>query len=235
MRRLRKFADQITDEADYDKKALYYWAKLYTEQLKSGEDYSELEKVIGIHILNFTSILDSDKYHNSFHITEKETGLSYFKNLELHTVELKKFAEKAGGELVGQIKNSLDIWFAFLTRHDLLSSESLPQSLDIPELKKALKVLNVINFTDQEREAYEDCLKWLRIESNTLKKYGEKGEKKKAIDIAKNLLESGMSPMCVAEMTELARISRPALQKRLGILFFIEIFGKTDVPNFSRS
>src|SRR5579872_6986594 len=24
---------QITDEADYDKRALYYWAKLYTEQL----------------------------------------------------------------------------------------------------------------------------------------------------------------------------------------------------------
>ena len=38
---------QITDEADYDKRALYYWAKVYTEQLKSGEDYSELEKVIG--------------------------------------------------------------------------------------------------------------------------------------------------------------------------------------------
>ena len=156
--------------------------------------------------------------------------MPYFKNLELHTVELKKFAEKAGGELgelVGQIKNSLDIWSAFLTRHDLLSSESLPQSLDIPELKKALKVLNVINFTDEEREAYEDRLKWLRIESNTLKKYEEKyreegrkegreegreegrkegeekGEKKKAIDIAKNLLESGMPLMRVAEMTEL--------------------------------
>jgi predicted transposase/invertase (TIGR01784 family) len=25
---------QIADEADYDKRALYYWAKLYTEQLK---------------------------------------------------------------------------------------------------------------------------------------------------------------------------------------------------------
>lgn len=24
---------QISDEADYDKRALYYWAKLYTEQL----------------------------------------------------------------------------------------------------------------------------------------------------------------------------------------------------------
>ncbi len=37
---------QITDEADYDKRALYYWAKLYTEQLKSGEEYSSLSKAI---------------------------------------------------------------------------------------------------------------------------------------------------------------------------------------------
>ena len=30
---------QISDEADYNKRALYYWAKLYTEQLKEAEDY----------------------------------------------------------------------------------------------------------------------------------------------------------------------------------------------------
>lgn len=46
---------QISDEADYDKRALYYWTKLYTEQLKAAEDYSSLCKAIGIHILNFTS------------------------------------------------------------------------------------------------------------------------------------------------------------------------------------
>src|SRR5271168_4607628 len=51
---------QISDEADYNKRALYYWAKLYTEQLKIAEDYSLLSKAIGIHILNFTSILDVD-------------------------------------------------------------------------------------------------------------------------------------------------------------------------------
>src|SRR5689334_21825825 len=42
---------QITDEGDYDKRALYYWAKLYSEQLKTGDNYSKLSKAIGIHIL----------------------------------------------------------------------------------------------------------------------------------------------------------------------------------------
>jgi predicted transposase/invertase (TIGR01784 family) len=80
---------QITDAADYDKRALYYWAKLYTEQLVAGDDYASLSKAIGIHILNFVSITDSDRYHNCFHITEKETGERYFTDFELHTIELK--------------------------------------------------------------------------------------------------------------------------------------------------
>jgi len=42
-------------------------------------------------------------------------------------------------------------------------------------LKKAVEVLNVMNFTPEEREAYDDHLKWLRIESNSLKKAEEKG------------------------------------------------------------
>lgn len=169
---------QISDEADYDKRALYYWAKLYTEQLKVTEDYSQLAKAIGIHILNFTSILGVQKYHNVFHIKEKETGLRYFKNLELHTVELKKFCSNGNEELadiVAKVSNSLDMWSAFLTRNDLLNRDHLPTSLNDPALKKALNVLDVMNFTDEEREAYEAHLKWLRIEANTLKKYEAKG------------------------------------------------------------
>ncbi|MFU7503476.1 MAG: Rpn family recombination-promoting nuclease/putative transposase, partial [Candidatus Tisiphia sp.] len=114
---------QISDEADYDKRALYYWAKLYTEQLKVAQDYSTLSKAIGIHILNFTSIPNVTKYHNVFHIVEKDSGLLYFKDLELHTIELNKFTDNSYEELpdiLKKVKNSLDMWTAFLTRHDLL-------------------------------------------------------------------------------------------------------------------
>ncbi|WP_341749214.1 Rpn family recombination-promoting nuclease/putative transposase [Candidatus Tisiphia endosymbiont of Sialis lutaria] len=169
---------QISDEADYDKRALYYWAKLYTEQLKVAQDYSTLSKAIGIHILNFTSIPKVDKYHNVFHIVEKDSGLLYFKDLELHTIELNKFTDNSHEELADilkKVKDSLDMWLAFLTRHDLLNKDNLPKELDNIALKKALTVLNVMNFTDEEREAYEGHLKWLRIEANTIKKFEDKG------------------------------------------------------------
>ena len=169
---------QISDEADYDKRALYYWAKLYTEQLEVAEDYSTLSKAIGIHILNFISIPEVDKYHNIFHITEKESGEAYFKDLELHTIELKKFSRDSSEKLpdiVAKVKNSLDIWLAFLTRNDLLQPDNLPKSLNDSRLRKALTVLDVMNFSSIERDAYEDHLKWLRIEANTLKKAESKG------------------------------------------------------------
>ncbi|MGR3973617.1 MAG: Rpn family recombination-promoting nuclease/putative transposase [Candidatus Rhabdochlamydia sp.] len=170
---------QISDEADYDKRALYYWAKLYTEQLQRTEDYSRLSKAIGIHILNFTSILSTDKYHNVFQIREKESEVPLFKDLELHTIELKKFCQDGLEELqdlIAKIKTSLDLWVAFLTRHDLLNKDKLPPALDTPSLKKALTVLDVMNFDHQEREEYESHLKWLRIEMNTLKKAEDKGK-----------------------------------------------------------
>jgi predicted transposase/invertase (TIGR01784 family) len=220
---------QISDEADYDKRALYYWAKFYTEQLKSGDDYSKLNKAIGIHILNFTSIPSVDKYHNVFNMREKESNLLYFEDLELHTIELKKFTKNLSDELndlVVRVKDSLDMWVAFLTRHDLLNKETLPTPLDKPSLKKALNVLEIMNFTPEEREAYEEHLKWLRIEANTLKKYQgigfeagveagiikgiEQGRMEATREIAKTLLAKGTS---IEEVTLLTGLTETEIKK----------------------
>jgi len=206
---------QISDEADYDKRALYYWAKLYTEQLEVAEDYSTLSKAIGIHILNFISIPEVDKYHNVFHITEKETGESYFKDLELHTIELKKFSKDSNEKLpdiVAKVKTSLDMWLAFLTRNDLLQPDDLPKSLENNDLKKALTVLDVMNFSSTERDAYEDHLKWLRIEANTLKKAEAKGVEKgreegreeRNIEVAIKMLKQNLDDSLISSVTGLS-------------------------------
>jgi predicted transposase/invertase (TIGR01784 family) len=209
---------QISDEADYDKRALYYWAKLYTEQLQKADDYALLSKAIGIHILNFTSIPGEKKYHNVFHIREQESQLHYFEDLELHTIELKKFCDDQP-DLIGKVKTSLDMWVAFLTRHDLLKKDNLPAPLNDPSLQKALHVLDVMNFGPDEREAYEGHLKWLRIETNTLKKAEEKGRQvgrqegrqegrevgiqEGKLEIAKKMLKEGFSKQQVTQLTGL--------------------------------
>jgi len=202
---------QISDEADYDKRALYYWGKLYTEQLQSGADYAILTKAIGIHILNFTSIPEVKKYHNVFNIREKESNVEYFKDLELHTIELKKFMEEAGEEvstLLSSVKSKIDIWSAFLTRYDVLNKSNLTGPFNDPDLKKALDVLEIMNLSTEEREEYESHLKWLRIETNTLKKAEdrgrEEGREEERMQIARNLLKTGMSVENISLVTGMA-------------------------------
>ena len=210
---------QISDEADYDKRALYYWAKLYTEQLQVAQDYSTLSKAIGIHILNFTSIPEVKNYHNVFHITEKNSGLAYFKDLELHTIELNKFTDNPNEQLsdiILKVKSSLDMWTTFLTRNDLLKADHLPKELNDQNLKKAISVLEVMNFSEDEREAYEDHLKWLRIETNTLKKMRAEGKAEgkaeRDIEIAKSMISknyplSDISALTGIHLSDLQKLS----------------------------
>ncbi|MDC0864786.1 Rpn family recombination-promoting nuclease/putative transposase [Rickettsiaceae bacterium] len=210
---------QISDEADYDKRALYYWAKLYTEQLQVAQDYSTLSKAIGIHILNFTSIPEVKSYHNVFHITEKNSGIPYFKDLELHTIELNKFTDNPNEQLsdiIQKVKSSLDMWTTFLTRNDLLKADHLPKELNDQNLKKAISVLEVMNFSEDEREAYEDHLKWLRIETNTLKKMRAEGKAEgkaeRDIEIAKSMISknyplsdiSALTGICLSDLQKLS-------------------------------
>ena len=213
---------QISDEADYDKRALYYWAKLYTQQLKITEDYSVLNKAIGIHILNFTSIPNVEKYHNVFHLLEKESKVHYFRDIELHTIELNKFKNDKAGQkldkaeelklLLPKIKTSLDRWVTFLTRYDLLEAKQLPNELKDSKLEKALDVLEEMNFTEQEREAYEDHLKWLRIEANTLKKAENKGFTEGVKKVAISMLVEGQSIAFISKMTGLSEAEIKNLQ-----------------------
>jgi predicted transposase/invertase (TIGR01784 family) len=178
---------QISDEGDYDKRALHNWAKVYAEQLEAGDDYRHLNKTIGIHILNFLSIPHSTKYHNVFQLRERDSGLHYFSDIELHTIELKKFEDKSKlgdsyeedlHNLFSRIKTALDMWAAFLTRHDLLGKAKLPKEIDNPKLRKALEVIEVMNLSKVERELHEGHLNWLRMEVSTVNKAKADGEAK---------------------------------------------------------
>jgi predicted transposase/invertase (TIGR01784 family) len=152
---------------------------------------------------------------------EKESKIHHFKDIELHTIELGKFeninetnqsrilnkAEELK-LLLPRIKTSLDRWAAFLTRHDLLDIKKLPKELDDPKVQKALDVLEEMNFTKKEREAYEDHLKWLRVEYNTLKtaesKGFEQGKAEGKAEVIKQMLANNIDMNHISKITGLS-------------------------------
>ena len=94
-------------------------------------------------------------------------------------------------------------------RYQMLKANSLPGRLNNPELKKALSALEKVSFSDKEREEYEDRLKWLRIEANTLKKrYNigkEEGRIEGKIEIAKKMFSKGIDIKDISDLTGLPK------------------------------
>jgi len=61
---------QVVNEYNYEKRALHYWSKSYSDQIKEDEDFDILLKTIGIHFLNFNLKKNPGDYHNVFRIKE---------------------------------------------------------------------------------------------------------------------------------------------------------------------
>ena len=57
---------QVTASEYWAERTLFYLGKMFTDQLKPGEDYQKLEKCIHIGILNFT-MFEDEEYYSCFH------------------------------------------------------------------------------------------------------------------------------------------------------------------------
>jgi len=66
---------QIVDKKNIIERILYYWSRLYSRQIKSGEDYKILQKAIVILITDFKiENLEELDYHSRWKIIEDKQG-----------------------------------------------------------------------------------------------------------------------------------------------------------------
>ena len=210
---------QVSDEGDYDKRALFYWAKLYSDQLNSGDGYRKLRKAIGIHVLNFNCIVNNTSYRNKWHVTEENSGQKYFDDFSIYTIELEKFranTDESLDDILPRIRTGLDRWSAFLIKASYLDRNHLPKEMEDPCIKKALDVLSVASLNPEEQEIYEGHLKWLRAEMSAVEKAEgkareegraegrEEGRAEEREKTARILLKQGISISVIAAATGLS-------------------------------
>ena len=79
---------QVRRQNHWIERKLFYLAKMYTEDLKSGQDYGKLRRCISISILDF-KLTEEEECHSAYLLRNKSgrelTGL-----FELHIIELGK-------------------------------------------------------------------------------------------------------------------------------------------------
>ena len=186
---------QLSRTAYFPERSLYYWAKMYSEQLNISEKYSRLQKTICINIVDF-EVTEKAGYHSVYKIKEKDDNYLLTDLLEIHFLELAKLSKYSDND-------SLYNWLKFISgdsREEMVKVAKTDDNID-----KAFEILETISLSREERAAYLSREMALHDEATRLseaeergeergQKRGEKigeerGKKRKAIEIANNLLD----------------------------------------------
>ena len=173
----------LKNEYNMIKRSLYYWSKMYEEQLNEGDDYSKLERTICINILNF-KYLDNNRFHNGYRLKEIETNEELTNIQEIHFIEIPKLSEDSDE------KDMLVAWMEFLKNPESEKVRSL--ELTISEIREAKDELIRISNDKEQRLLYEMRSKTLKDKNSALNE-AERKEIEKGIEkVAKNLLDMGI-------------------------------------------
>lgn len=138
---------QITREDDFKERTLFYWAKMFSEELKSGQEYRNLKRTICINIINF-NLFECKDYHSHFQILERERQEVLSDKFAIHFFELKK---------IDNVKKNQEMedWLHLInaeTEGDLME---IQRTTTIPEVKNTIVMLRQLSADEQvRREAY---------------------------------------------------------------------------------
>lgn len=129
-------------------RALFYLAKMYTDQIRPGQNYSAFKKCVSISILDFILIQDETEYYSCFHILEDTRHTLYTDKMEFHVLELPKLPEElkeSGGDIL--------LWAKFINAEqkeefDMLAEKNI-------YISSAYEQLQAISQDRQKRLQYE--------------------------------------------------------------------------------
>ena len=193
---------------------LLYWAKMYSANLKVGDEYSKLRRTISIIIVDgeLPEFKEIKKAQTNWQIREEEYRsiilTSYF---EICIIELPK----AIREYKTNKENGALQWMMFLENpEDVEVTKIMEENENIKEAKEELDrisqddILRRMAFkAELERMDHEQMMYEARRDGKEdgIREGVVKGAKEKEIQIAKNMLKKGMSVLDIIEITGLTK------------------------------
>lgn len=146
---------------------MFYWAKLYSSGLKSGENYKELKQTITINIINF-NMFDSADYHTEVAAMIKGTNEVFSDKFSIHFFELKKVGKKPNPT------NRRELWLQFINADSEEEFNMLEQT-NVPIMQKAVRVIYDMSEDTRVKEIARLREKALHDEASALKNAKEEG------------------------------------------------------------
>ena len=129
-------------------RALFYLAKMYTEQIRPGQNYSVFKKCVSISILDFILFQEDTEFYSCFHIREDNRHTLYTDKMEFHILELPKLPDE-----LKEDSGDILLWAKFINAErkeefDMLAEKNV-------YIESAYEQLQVISQDRQKRLEYE--------------------------------------------------------------------------------
>ncbi len=148
-------------------RSLFYLAKMYTEQISKGQDYSVFKKCVSISILDFNLFKEEKEYYSCFHIWEDTRHVLFTDKMEFHVLELPKLPKEL------QEDNDILLWAKFISAERKEEFNMLAAKNTY--IEKAYQQLQVISQDKQKRLEYEAREKALRDYNQLMAEAEQKG------------------------------------------------------------
>ena len=184
-------------------RSIYYSSFPIQEQAKKGDWDFKQDPVYTVGILDF--IFDDHKNEDELlHLIELKNQRCevFYDKLKLIYIELPKF-KKTQEEL----EDHFEKWL-YVFRH-LSELQDRPQQLQDRIFQKLFDTAEIAKFSPEEREAYEESLKYYRDIKNvvdTSREEGiEEGEEKRTLEIARELKKHGLPIDMIVKSTGLSK------------------------------
>ncbi|MEJ2884387.1 Rpn family recombination-promoting nuclease/putative transposase [Pedobacter sp. GR22-6] len=210
---------QRTQQTHFKDRSLFYASRLISDQAPKGKKWNyELKPVYVISLLEEFCLPGTDKglYLHDVALFDTRKATVFYDKLHFVYIELKKF-DKSESEL----KTGLDKWIYSLKNASTMTKE--PAFAE--EMRVFFESARCAKFTKEELEMYRTAQQEEWDNQNVLDFAMEKGKEQgleagleqglkqgalsKALEIAKNLRDRGLS---IAEVTEVTRLSKEQIQ-----------------------
>ena len=198
---------QLVNSKSIIERILYYWSRLYSRQIKIGQDYNLLERTIIILITDFKiEGLEELEYHSTWKIMETEGRKRILtEKLEIDIIELPKIEgkEKENGRLLD--------WLYFLENPK--SRRVTEKMEENKEIKEAVEKLDSLS-EDERMQRIADLREKAILDEKAIYAKGlddgiKEGKQNEKLEIAKKLKNKGL---CTKEILELTGLTEEEIK-----------------------
>ena len=142
--------------SEFVQRTIFYWAKMYTENLKTSEVYTKLPKCITINIVGEGFDLNN-LIHSEYNVVEKHINDRLSDELEIHFLNLAKVKDEENIEQ-DEKKKKLYNWLKFIETDDEEVRNMLAQESHM--MRKANTTIEVMEMSPKEKWLYENRMKY---------------------------------------------------------------------------